>query len=132
MKETMHMLILQHQILKAQKSLNHDECCYHIKQFIMISANSYCNIHILFIYYVLYFPLWTSTLYFPCFSFFLLIALESRCCLFKRFTLFRKRSIMGQLNVQAVTAENQEQYTLSNIMYIAFQNSYYFLRSFPW
>ena len=39
---------------------------------------------------------------------------------------------MGQLNVQAVTAENQEQYTLSNIMYIAFQNSYYFLRSFPW
>ena len=26
--------------------------------------------HILFISYVLYFPLWTSTLYFPCFPFF--------------------------------------------------------------
>ena len=33
---------------------------------------------------------------------------------------------MGQLNVQAVTAENEEQYTLSNMIYIAFQNSYFF------
>ena len=70
MKETIHMLILQHQILKAQKSLNQDEYCYHIKQFILTLVNSYCNFHILFIYYVLYFPLGTSTLYFPYFSFF--------------------------------------------------------------
>ena len=60
MKETMHTLILQHQILRAQKSLNHDEYCYHIKQFILTSANSYCNFHILFTYYVLYFPLANS------------------------------------------------------------------------
>ena len=53
MKETIHMLILQHQILKAQKILDHDEYCYHIKQFILTSANSYCNFHILFMYYVL-------------------------------------------------------------------------------
>ena len=64
------MLILQHQILKAQKSLNHDEYCYHIKQFILTSANSYCNFDTLSIYYALYFSLGTSTLYFPYFSFF--------------------------------------------------------------
>ena len=63
MKEAIHMLILQHQILKAQKSLNHDEYCYHIKQFILTSANSYYA-------HVLYFRLETSTLYFPCLSFF--------------------------------------------------------------
>ena len=34
---------------------------------------------------------------------------------------------MGQLIVQAATAENEDQYTLSNIIYIAFQNSYSFL-----
>ena len=38
MKETIHMLILQHQILKAQKSLNHDE--FHIKQLIMTSQTN--------------------------------------------------------------------------------------------
>ena len=124
MKETIHMLILQHQILKAQRSLNHDEYCYHIKQFIMTSANSYCNIHILFIYYVLYFPLWTSTLYFPCFPFFFYWShLKADAVHLSDSSLFRQRSIMGQLNVQAVTAENQEQYILSNIciMFIAFQ-----------
>ena len=35
-------------------------------------------------------------------------------------SLFRKMSIIGQLQVQAVTAENEKQYTLSNIIYIAF------------
>ena len=70
MKEAIHMLILQHQILKAQKSLNHDEYCYHIKQFILTSANSYCNFYVLFIYCVLCFPLGTSTLYFPYFFLF--------------------------------------------------------------
>ena len=46
-------LFLQHQISKAQKWINHDEYCYHVKQFILSSANSYCNFHILFICYVL-------------------------------------------------------------------------------
>ena len=62
---------LQYQILKAQKLINHYEYSYHVKQFILASANSYCNFYILFIYYVLYFPLWTSTLYFPSFTFFI-------------------------------------------------------------
>ena len=39
-------------------------------------------------------------------------------------SLFRKMSIIGQLQVQTATAENEKQYTLSNIIYIAFQNSY--------
>ena len=42
-------------------------------------------------------------------------------------SLFRKRSIMCQLNVQATTGENEDQRTLSNIIFIAFQNSYSFL-----
>ena len=48
---------LQYQILKAQKRINQDEYCYHVKQFILVSANSYCHFYILFRYYVLYFPL---------------------------------------------------------------------------
>ena len=35
-------------------------------------------------------------------------------------SLFRKRSIVGQLNVQAAATENQEQYTLSNIIHTLF------------
>ena len=106
------MLILQHQNLKAQKSLNHDEYCYHIKQFVLTSAKSYCNFHILFIYYVLYFPLGTSTLNFPCFSFFFIDRtwkLKADAVHLSDSSLFRKRSIIGQLNVRAATAEYQEQ-----------------------
>ena len=40
-----------------------------------------------------------------------------------------KRSIIGQLNVPVATVENQEQYTLSNIVYNGFQNFYSFLWS---
>ena len=76
-KETIHMLILKHQILKAQKSLNHGEYCSHIKQFILTSPNSYCNFHILFMYQL------SGSFW------------------------FRKRSIIGQLKVQAATAKNQ-------------------------
>ena len=47
-------------------------------------------------------------------------------------SLFRKRSIIDLLNIQAATAENEEQYTLSNIVYIAFQNSHSFLWNFLW
>ena len=46
-------------------------------------------------------------------------------------SFFRKRLIMDQLNIQAVTAEKEDQYTLSNIIYIAFQNSYSFPLTFP-
>ena len=45
-------------------------------------------------------------------------------------SLFRKRSIIGQLNVPAGTAENQEHYTMSKTIYIGFQNSYSFLEVF--
>ena len=47
-------------------------------------------------------------------------------------SLFRKLSIISQLKKQAATAENEERYTLSNIIYIAFQNSYSFLWTFFW
>ena len=37
---------------------------------------------------------------------------------------------MGQLNVLAATAENEEQHTLRNKIYIAFENFYSFFLSF--
>ena len=46
--------------------------------------------------------------------------------------LFRKKSIICLLNVSAATAENKEQYTLINIIYIVFQNYYSFRWSFLW
>ena len=42
-------------------------------------------------------------------------------------SLFRKILIIDQLKVQDATAENEEQYTLSNIICIAFWNFYSFL-----
>ena len=82
------MVNLQHQILKAKK--RHGEYCYHIKQFILTSANPYYNFHILFIYYILYFPLGTCTLFFHVSLSFLLIALESMQSISVIYTYFVK------------------------------------------
>ena len=49
---------------------------------------------------------------------------------FSNSTLFCQRLIIGQLNVPAATAENEEQYIFSNITYIEFQNSYSFFEVF--
>ena len=68
--KNMEFIKLKFQIVKAQKRTNHDKYWYQVKQFILASVNSYCNLHILFIYYVLYFT-------FHVFLSFLLIALES-------------------------------------------------------
>ena len=124
---------LQHQTLKSKICINHDGYCYHVKQFILASENSYCNFHILFIYYVLYFPLRTTALYFSCFSFFFID------CTWKQVlsilqaihSCFTKGRSWVSTNVQTETEENEERYTLSNIIYIAFRNSYSFLWSFP-
>ena len=58
---------------------------------------------------------------------FLLIAFESRYRTFMRFVLVSQNVDIGQLNAPAATAENEEQYTLSNIIDIGFQNSCSFL-----
>ena len=58
--------LLQYQILKVQKCINHDEYWYHVKQFILASA---CNFFVLVVHYVLYFLFWSSTLYSSCFPF---------------------------------------------------------------
>ena len=39
-------------------------------------------------------------------------------------------STSDQLNLQDTAAENEEQYTLSNIIYIHFQNCYFFYEIF--
>ena len=81
------MLFLAISNLKSTKRMNQDEYCYHVKQIILASANSYFNFHILVVCYVLYFPLRDFTLYFSCRPFFFLIALENRYCPFKQFIL---------------------------------------------
>ena len=40
---------------------------------------------------------------------------------------FRKSLAIRQLNIQAATTENDEQCTLSNAMYINFQNCYFLI-----
>ena len=45
-------------------------------------------------------------------------------------SLFCKRSTIGQLNIPAATAENEERHTYSNMIYTGFQNSYYFFEVF--
>ena len=101
---------LQYQILKAQEHINDGEWCDHVNQFILEPANSYCNFHILFIYYVLYFPLCTShsTSIFP--FLFYWSHLKVGAVPSKDSPLFRKSLTIGQLNVQSATAENEEQY----------------------
>ena len=73
------MLVLQHQILKAQKSLNHDEYCYHIKV--------YSDISKLVLYSCIILSIGNFHTVLSVFVFFLLIALESRSCPFKGFIL---------------------------------------------
>ena len=104
------MLIL-HQILKAQKSLNHEEYYYHTKQFIIISAHSYCNIHYPYTFHVLCIILSIINFHTVLFMFLFLfdwLHLKVDAIHLSDSSLFRKRSIKGHLNVQAVTAENEE------------------------
>ena len=130
MKESIYMLILQHQILKAKK--RHGEYCYHIKQFTLTSANPYCNFHILFIYYILYFPLGTCTLYFPCFSFFFIDSLESMQSISVIYTYFVKGQSLVSWTYKLQQLKIKNNTPCKNIIYIGFQNLYSFLRSFLW
>ena len=111
-KETIHMLFFTTSDIK------------NARQFILTSAKSYCNFHMLCTI--------LSTANFhavpPMFLFlFSWSHLKAGGVYSSDWSLFRKRSIMGQLNVPAAAAENEEQYTLSNTIYIAFQNLYSFL-----
>ena len=77
-------------------------------------------------YYVICFSFWASTLYFPCFPFFVV----DRTWKYVHSSLFCKRSIIGQLNIPAATAENEERHTYSKMIYTGFQNSYSFCEVF--
>ena len=142
--ETIHILVFTIKNLKSAKTYKSRRVLLSLKQLILASANSYCKFHIFVIYNVLYFSLWTSTLYFLCFPFFFIDRLSMFSFPFcwshlkaetahsVNSSLFRKRWNIGQLNVTAETADNEEQYTLSKIIYIEFQDSYSFLWSFLW
>ena len=117
---------LQYQILKAKKHVNHDDYCYHVKQFILASA-THIVISIFFsytMYYTFHCELPHCTFHVS--LFFYLSHLNAGTVHSSNSSLFRKRSIIGQLNVSAATTENEEQYTFSNIIYIEFQSSYSF------
>ena len=117
----MQVFFLQYQILKPQEHINF--AITYIK--LLKSANFYCNFHILLMYYTFHCVLSHCTLHFA--LSFLLITLKSSCCASSDSSLFGKRSIIGQFNTQVATAEYEEQYTLSNTLYIAFENCYSFL-----
>ena len=125
------MLIL-HQILKAQKSLNHQEYCYHTKQFIMTSAHSYCNIHYPYTFHMLCIILsivnFHTVLSMFLFLFYWLHLKADAIHLSDSSCFVKGRSVERT----SCNSWKWRAYTLSNIMYIAFQNSYPFLRSFPW
>ena len=73
-----------------------------------------------------YFPLCTLTIYFPCLPF-LSIVLQRKRSQPIDSSFFRKSLAIRQLNIQAATTENDEQCTLSNAMYINFQNCYFLI-----
>ena len=69
----------------------------------------------------------TFTLYFPRFTFLLLISLEK---LFSNSLLLSILKVDHRSNIQCATTENEEQYTLRNLICIKFQNcSFFSLRS---
>ena len=106
----------QYQISKVQKRINHDD-----------PANSYCNFHNL-ILFIMNFQTVLSISPFL----FNWLHLKVDTVHSSDSSLFCKRLIICQLNVPATAAENQEQYTLSNIIYFGFQNYYSFHWSFFW
>ena len=70
----------------------------------------YCTVHIIFMYHVLHVP---------CFAFFVIDRTWKQTLLIKRFdfAFIKDRPSVSQSYVQAVTAENEKQYTCSNITY---------------
>ena len=106
---------------KSAKTYKSRRVLLHVKQFILESENSYCNFHILF--YILSIVNFHTVLYMFSFLFYWL-HLKKGTVYSSSSSLFRKRSIIGQLNVPAATAENGEQYFFSKVICIGFQNSY--------
>ena len=119
----MHVLVFTIRNLESAKTYKSRRVLLSLKQFILTPANSYCKLDIFVIYNVLYFSLWTSTLYFLCFPLFFIdwfsmfpfpfcwSHLKADTAHSVNSSLFRKRSIIGQLNVTAETADNEESNT---------------------
>ena len=103
--------------------MNLDEY-HHVSHSILASANVYCIFHITFMCHVLYFSLCAFTLQFLCFAFFVIDRTRKQTLLIKRFNFVFTKDLpsISQSNVQAATAKNEEQYTLSNMIYIKLKN----------
>ena len=87
--------------------------CCPISQFIWVSANWYSNFLFICMYHSQHFPPCGLVLLLPCIV--LSFALESKRCLRKDSSLFRKKLTIHNFNVQTETAENKVQDALSNI-----------------
>ena len=70
----------------------------------------------------------------PCFAFSVIDCTWKQTLLIKRFNFVFIKDLpsVSQSNVQAVTAKNEEQPTLSNIIYNKFQNCSFFLWGLIW
>ena len=89
MKNT-HAAFLRYEILKAQERINVDELWYHVHQFILPSADSYCSFRILFIYHALISCsfhvqciMFIFTMYVRCSPFFLIVHVRNQMLLIK-------------------------------------------------
>ena len=76
-------------------------------------------------YHVLYFTLCTLTLRFQFFALFVTDHTRKQKLLIN-FVFIEDLSAVSQSNIQTAAAKNEEQYTLSNIIYIQFQNCCFF------
>ena len=92
------------------------------KQFLLAPANLYCNFHILFKYilYTMLYSVYIHTVLSMLPFLFYSSRLKAGVVHSRDLFLLFKMLIIGQLQVQAATAENEEHYTLSNIVRIAF------------
>ena len=106
--------------------MNVDEKYYPISQFIFASAGLYCIFHIVLMYHKCAFHCVLSHCTFHVSLSLLLIALESKRYYQTIQLCFCQRLTIGQSNGEAVTAENEEQDSLNNTIYIKFRSYCFF------
>ena len=93
---------------------------HHVSQFILASAKTVFSI-------LLYITYCTLPYIFSCTMYDVVDRTRNQMLLIKQFGFVFMKDLpsVSQLKVRAVTAENKEQHTLSNIIYNKFQNYYF-------
>ena len=130
-KETIHILSSLMSNLKSARMHKWRRVVPSRKQFILESASSYCNVHILSytIYYTFHFVLPHCTFHIS--LSFLLMALESRCCPIKPFILVSKkfdhrsvkRTSCNSWKWRAIHLEQHTKHCISKLLLFSFKFS---------